>query len=461
MAEEPEIRRRTTPITIIQRAIRRPYLFMAAVVLVIGAIWFFRLAVQEFLLIDRLINVYSNDAQVQMDSYTVHPAVTAKVLEVLVNEGTPVQKGDILFRLDQQDILAELRQAEAEAEGITRQMYEMQEEMPLTLEKAQNEVKRAEAMVETKEQSYRRAQVLLSVERDQMGKNVQEHTASIEAARARLQEQESAARESKMTLERARSLFADGIVSQDRLDAAQIGLDRSQARLAVAREQVREAQMHYPSGESPEMIRVREEDVKRLVAELKEQQTVLELTHTNLRLAKLSEQKLHVLQAKQQEAQANVDSYSLKLDKTIVRSPVDGIVAYRNIEPGEMVEGDPSNPPVIVLHNPHNRWIAANVWESDISRVQIGDEVEIWIDAFKTSALGRGKPFKGKVVRINPTTYSEVAGLPPERFFTRRERKVPVGVSLEGADPGLRAGMLAEVLIHPGGGAVAEERKSP
>jgi hypothetical protein len=34
-------------------------------------------------------------------------------------------------------------------------------------------------------------------------------------------------------------------------------------------------------------------------------------------------------------------------------------------------------------------------------------------------------------------------------------------VSLEGLDPGLRAGMLAEVLIHPGGGAVAEERKSP
>ena len=460
MAEEPESGRRTTPITIIQRAIRRPYLFMAAVVLVIGAIWFFRLAVQEFLLIDRLINVYTNDAQVQMDSYAVTPAVTAKVLEVLVTEGDPVQKGDILFRLDQQDILAQLRQAEAEAEGITRQVYEMQEEMPLTLEKAQNEVKRAEAKVETKEQAYRRAQVLLSVERDQTDKMVQEHAASIEAARARLQEQESAAREAQMTLERTRSLFADGIVAQDQLDAAQIGVDRSQARLAASRERLREAQMRYPSGESPEMIRVREQDVKRLAAELKEQQAALELAHTNLRLAKLGEQKLRVIQAKQQEAQANVDSYSLKLDKTIVRSPVDGIVAYRNIEPGEMVEGDPSNPPVLVLHNPRNRWIAANVWESDISRVQLGDEAEIWIDAFKTSALGRGKPFKGRVVRINPTTYSEVAGLPPERFFTRRERKVPVGVSLEGEDPGLRAGMLAEVLIHPGGGAVAEERKS-
>jgi membrane fusion protein (multidrug efflux system) len=251
MVEEPESKRRTTLIVIIQRAIRRPYLFMAAVVLVIGAIWFFRLAVQEFLLIDRLINVYTNDAQVQMDSYAMRPALTATVLEVLVSEGEAVQKGDILFRLDQQDFLAELRQAEAEAEGIARQIDEMQEAIPLDLEKAQNEVRQAEAMVETKEQAYRRSQVLLSVERDQTGKLVQEHTASIESARARLQEQESAAREAQMTMERARSLFADGIVSQDRLDAAQIGLDRSQARLAGSREQLREAQMHYPSGKSP------------------------------------------------------------------------------------------------------------------------------------------------------------------------------------------------------------------
>jgi multidrug resistance efflux pump len=148
----------------------------------------------------------------------------------------------------------------------------------------------------------------------------------------------------------------------------------------------------------------------------------------------------------------------LKLERTVVRSPVDGIIAYRNIDPGEMVEGDPSNPPIMVLHNPQSRWIAANVWESDISRVRLGDEVEIWIDAFKASALGRGKPFKGRVIRINPTTYSEIAGLPPERFFTRRERKIPVGVSIEGDDPGLRAGLLAEVLIHPGGGAEAKER---
>ncbi len=460
MAEDSETRRRPTPIRMIQRAVRRPYLFMAAVVLIIGAIWFFRLAVQEFLLLDRLVNVYTNDAQVQTDSFAIRPKVTAEVLEVTVKEGQVVQKGDVLLRLAQEEIAVELQQAEAGAEGIAQQLHEMRLEMPLSLERAQNEVVRAEALVETKEQAHRRAQVLLAVERDRTNKMTREHRASIEAARAHVRERETVAREARMSLQRTQSLFNDGIVSQDRLDAAQIAEERSQARVAVAQEQRRQAQERYPSRESPQMIRVHEQDVQRLAAELKEQQAVLELARTNLRLAQLGDQKIKVLEAKHKEALAQVDTYRLKLGKTVVRSPVDGIVAYRNIDPGETVEGDPSNPPVLVVHNPQNRWISANVWESDISRVRIGDEAEIWIDALKTSALGRGKPFKGRVMRINPTTYSEVAGLPPERFFTRRERKIPVGVSIEGDDPRLLAGMLAEVLIHPSDGAEAEAKSA-
>lgn len=458
MAEEPGERRRSTLITLIQRAISRPYLFMAAVLLVLGTIWFLRLAVQEFLLIDRLVHVYTNDAQVQMDSFAIRPAVTAEVREVLVKEGQAVQKGQVLLRLAQEDILVELRKAEAVAEGITQQIEEMRQEMPLTIVRAQNEVARDQALVETKHYAYRRAEELLVVERDRIEKMLREHQASIEVARARLRVHETATREANMTLQRIHNLSEDGIVSQERLDAVQIAEERSQARLVEAQEQLRQVQDHYPSRDSPHMIRVHEKELQRLASEVKEQQAVLELARTNLRLANLGEQRLKVLEAKHKEALAQVEVYQLKLAKTTIRSPVDGVVAYRNIESGEMVEGDVSNAPILVLHNPRSRWIAANIWESDISRVRVGDTAEIWIDAFKTSVLGRGKPFRGKVVKINPTTYSEVAGLPPERFFSRRERKVPVGIAIEGDDPGLRAGMLAEVLLLPRGGAVAEEQ---
>jgi multidrug resistance efflux pump len=431
---------------------------MAAILLVVGAIWFIRLAVEEFLLIDRVVNVYTNEAAVQMDTFAIRPPVTAQVLEVPVREGDAVEKGQVLFRLVPDDFRAELQEASAVAEAISQELQEMRQELPLSIERAEGEVARAQALVETKQQEYRRTQVFFSAKQHQTEQMQRENQATIEAAQARLREQETASRETQKNLERIRQLFNDGIESQDRLDAAEMAAERQQSRLEAAREQLREAKAHLP-GETPQMLRVHNQDVQRLQSEVKEQQTVLELARNNLRQTEqLGNQRIKVLEAKYKEVLARVETYQLKLDKTTVYSPADGIVAMRAIEPGEMVEGDPSNPPVMIINNPRQRWITAHVWESDISRVRLGNTVDIWVDALRTSALGRGKPLHGRVFRINPTTSSEIAGLPPERFFTRRERKIPVGVSIEGDVPLLRAGMLAEVLIYPRQGVEAEER---
>jgi membrane fusion protein (multidrug efflux system) len=432
---------------------------MAAVLLIIGALWFIRLALEEFLLLDRLVNVYTDEAQIKMDTFAIKPGVTAEVLEVLVQEGDLVQKGQVLVRLAQDDILAELRKAQAVAEGIAQQLQEMQLEIPLAIERARKEVTRAQALLETREQAYQRAQALLLVERDRLDKVLREQEASLEAARARLREQDTSFREADMTLQRTRTLFADGIVPQDRLDAAQLALERARARLQAAQEQVRQVQEQYPARDSPHMTRVHEKDVQRYGAEIKEQRVALELAQTNLRLVETGEQRRKVVEAKYKEALAQVETSQLQLAKTTLRSPVDGIVGYRKVEPGETVKGDPGHPPIILIHDPRSSWVEAQVWESDIRRVGVGRQVEIWVDAFKPSALGRGKPFRGRVIRINPTTYSEVAGLPPERFFTRRERKVPVKIALETSDAGLRAGMLAEVLILVNDGAAAQEQR--
>src|SRR5712691_207319 len=120
-------RRRVPLVGLLRRAVGRPYLLMAAVVLVLDAIWFTRLALQEFLLIDRLINVYNNDAQIKMDDYPIKAGVTAEVLEVLVKEGERVQKDQVLVRLVPDDMQAEMRRAEAIAEGIQQQIDELRD----------------------------------------------------------------------------------------------------------------------------------------------------------------------------------------------------------------------------------------------------------------------------------------------------------------------------------------------
>ncbi len=440
-----------------RRVIERPYLLMAAIILVLGAIWFTRLALQEFLLLDRLTNVYTNDAQIKMDAYPIKAGVSAEVRDVLVKEGERVEKDQILVHLVPDDLQAEMRRAEAVAEGIVQQLDEIRRELPLALQQARNEVAKVQAGLETKQVTSRRAEVLLDVQRDRTDKMRREHEASLEAARANLREQESAVRDAEASLQRMRSLASEGVVSQDRLDSAQTAADRAHARLSALHEQVRQAQEHYPAGDSPHMIRVHEQDWQRQQAEVKEQRAALEAARTNLQMVEMRGQRLKVLEARYQEAQAQVETARLKLAKTVIRSPVSGLVGQRNIEPGSLVRGDGGNPPLLIIHDPETRWIEANVWESDIGRVRVGRPVDIWIDAFKMSTLGRGKPFRGQVVRINPTTSAEISGLPPERFFTRREQKVPVKISLASPNPGWRAGMLAEVLILIDDGAVAHE----
>ncbi len=310
-----------------------------------------------------------------------------------------MQKDQVLVRLVPDDLQAEVHRAEAVAEGIQQQIDELRLELPLALQQARNEVAKAQAALETKESASRRAEVLFEVQRDRTDKMLREHGASLEAVRANLREQETAARDAEANLQRQR-------------------------------------------------------------AEVKEQRTALDAARTNLQMAELREQRLKVLDARYKEAQAQVKTAQLKLAKTLIRSPVDGVVGQRNVEPGSLVRGDAANPPLLTIHDPETRWIEANVWESDISRVRVGRSVEIWVDAFRTSTLGRGKPFYGRVVRINPTTSSEISGLPPERFFTRREQKVPVKISLDSPDPGWRAGMLAEVLILVDAGAAAQEQRT-
>ena len=274
--------RRATTVTLIRRAVSRPYLFMAAILLVVGAIWFIRLAVEEFLLIDRVVNVYTNDATVQMDTFGIRPPLTAEVHEVLVGEGDLVKKGQLLFRLVPDDFQAELQEASAVAEAIDQQLQEMRQELPLQIEQAESEVIRAQALVDIKQQEMRRAQVFLSVQRDETRQTQREHRATIEAAQARLREQETAHREAVTKQQRIRQLFNDGIESQDSLDVAQIAMERQQARLEAAREQLSEAKEHFP-GESPKMLRVHEQDVRRLQSEVKEQEAVLELARNKLR----------------------------------------------------------------------------------------------------------------------------------------------------------------------------------
>lgn len=143
------------------------------------------------------------------------------------------------------------------------------------------------------------------------------------------------------------------------------------------------------------------------------------------------------------QAEAARDEVLLKLDKTRLRAPVDGVVTVLTLEQGEYVE---EGRPLFAIVDDSRPWIEANLKETQLTHVQVGQKVAIEIDAYP------GVTWEAKVASIAPSTGAEFSILPPQNAsgnWVKVVQRVPVKLSLvPGQDrPVLRSGMTADIAI--------------
>ncbi len=147
--------------------------------------------------------------------------------------------------------------------------------------------------------------------------------------------------------------------------------------------------------------------------------------------------------AKISTAKARVGVINQQLQNTIVTSPIDGVVAKRWVLRGDVVQ---PGQPVFTIYNMGHIWITANLEETKLGHLHLGDPVEINVDAYP------GVKFYGAVYQIGSYTASEFSLIPPDNAsgnFTKVTQRVPIKISVE--DPAtyvLRPGMSAEVTIR-------------
>lgn len=103
-----------------------------------------------------------------------------------------------------------------------------------------------------------------------------------------------------------------------------------------------------------------------------------------------------VRQREAQAQQARVD-----LERTQIRSPVDGIVIKRSVEVGQTVAASLQAPELFVIaRNLSDMQVEAAIDEADISRVRDGQKVGFTIDAFP------GRSFEGAVRQVRKAAVS-------------------------------------------------------
>ena len=114
-------------------------------------------------------------------------------------------------------------------------------------------------------------------------------------------------------------------------------------------------------------------------------------------------------QAQIQQQTASTQTTRINLGRTVIRSPVDGVVLTRTIEPGQTVAASLQAPELFTIAEDLAKMkIELAVDEADIGQVKVGQGVSFTVDAFPD------RQFRGTVeqVRLSATTTSNVVTYP-------------------------------------------------
>jgi membrane fusion protein (multidrug efflux system) len=135
-------------------------------------------------------------------------------------------------------------------------------------------------------------------------------------------------------------------------------------------------------------------------------------------------------EAKVDEAQAHLDQAKLDLRYCDVVAEIDGVVTRRNVNPGDHVIAGQS---MMAVRSLTEVWVDANFKETQLSKLRIGQPVDLDVDMY-----GSRQHFRGRISGFTMGTGSTLALLPAENAtgnFVKVVQRLPVRIELLDYNP--------------------------
>lgn len=330
-------------------------------------------------------NLVSALGTVEADTtVTLSFRITGRVENIEVETGDVVRSGDVLLTLENETQRINLEQAEL---ALARAQLELEE---LLAPPDDTDIRVAEANLQSAQSSYTQTSRETTDE-------------EIQAAELRYQR----AQEAHTSEIRERQMMS-GNAQEIALQDAAIG--ETSFNMEIARLELESLRQGSPAelGEAAALIRQRELELEQVMAGA----TEAEITDGEIEI---------------QRAEADVIDAEVALQRTVLRSPMDGVIFTLDAEIGQAVNADNS---VITVVDSTPLWVVAQVDEIDIEQVEAGQVGYVRLDAL----AGVDIP---AVVEEIALIGEEVDGV---MYFDVRLR-------LESDDPRIRIGMTAEAFI--------------
>ncbi len=307
-----------------------------------------------------------------IQSVNISPKNAGIVSQLYVEQGDRVQKGQIIARMNSDDIQARIQQAKANI---------AQSQAQLDQARAGN---RPQEIAQTRSRLAQAEAQLAAARAGNRPQEIAQAQAQVDAAQAKViytSEQ----------VKRYRYLVGQGAEQRQLLDQA-VSEDNA------AKASLREAQ----KGLSLQQSGTRTEEIAQRQAAVAEARASLQLSESGTRVEEIAQR-----QAAVASAQAQLQAELVTLEDSIIRAPFSGIITqkYANIgafvTPTTSASTSASATSSSLVALVRGLEILASVPEADIGRIKKGQEVEIVSDAYPDQI------FKGKVRLIAPEAVKE------------------------------------------------------
>ncbi len=382
----------------------------------------------------------TGSGSIEATQVDIAPKISGRVVRLLVNEGDAVRAGQVLVRLDDRDLRAQVDQARATVVAseakVTRAASAIQTQQLTT----DTQVAQARAALAAAQTRVPQAQTTVTLQGQTVEQSVAQAQAQVGAAQAQAASARSNLAKAQSDYARAKALFAQGAISAADVDAARTAYDAAVAGERTARDAVTQAQAALASAQANRLqVPIRQEDVRATQAAVSQAQAAVANAEAGYTVVAQRRQDLAAAQAQLVQAQAALRYAEIQLGYATVAAPIDGIVLTKNVQEGEVAAAGAA---VYTLVNPGDMWLRVFIPEDQIGRVHPGQRAQISVDTFP------GRTFAAHVSEVRSQ-----AEFTPGNVQTKEDRvKLVFGVKLklDNRYGELKPGMPADATIFVG-----------
>jgi HlyD family secretion protein len=358
------------------------------------------------------VNSLRISGNIELTEVSIGFKTAGRLIERTVDEGGMVKKGQVIARLDRDQLVA---QREREAAGEQSSIDQLAQ-----------------------------AETSLEWQKDTLAADLEQKRADLASMEARLSEMKNGARpqekldakaavdsaaseveRARKDWDRAQVLYKNDDISTAQFDQYRNRFESAQAALNQARE--REALV---------LAGPRVEQINAQTAQVQRTRGALKMAEANSLEMKRRQQELATRRSEIARSKASVRLVDSQLADTIATSPVDGVVLVKSADPGEVLAAGAT---VVTVGDIDHPWLRGYINETDLGRVKIGSKATLKTDSYP------GKVYNGRVSFI-----ASEAEFTPKQIQTQQERvKLVYRIKIEVENPQheLKSNMPADAEI--------------